>query len=49
MDNDEGQVYFTRTGNVVYVLISGGTKRGQERDIAKAQEMAQILNARMEK
>lgn len=43
------RVYFTRTGNVVYVPISGGNKRGQQRDISKAQEMAQILNARVEK
>jgi len=37
------RVYFTRVGNVVYVLLCGGTKRSQRRDIAKAQEMAKIL------
>ncbi len=37
------RVYFTRVGNVVYVLLCGGTKRSQRRDIAKAQEMAVIL------
>ncbi len=38
------RVYFTRTGDVVYVLLCGGTKRGQGRDIAKAQVMAQQLD-----
>ena len=37
------RVYFSRIGPVVYVLLSGGTKRGQKRDIAKAQEMARLL------
>ena len=37
------RVYFSRTGDVVYVLLCGGTKRGQQRDIAKAQEMARQL------
>jgi putative addiction module killer protein len=34
------RVYFTRIGDLVYVLLCGGTKRGQQRDIAKAREMA---------
>jgi putative addiction module killer protein len=38
------RVYFTRTGTIVYVLLCGGTKRGQNRDIAKAQAMAAKLN-----
>ncbi len=38
------RVYFTRTGDVVYVLLCGGTKRGQQRDIAKAQVMARQLD-----
>ncbi len=38
------RVYFTRTGDVVYVLLCGGTKRGQRRDIAKAQVMARQLD-----
>ena len=29
------RVYFTRTGDMVYVLLCGGTKRGQSRDITK--------------
>ena len=37
------RVYFTRIGNVVYVLLCGGTKRNQQRDIAKAQEMVRLL------
>jgi putative addiction module killer protein len=37
------RVYFCRTGDVVYVLLCGGTKRGQRRDIAKAQAMARQL------
>jgi len=37
------RVYFARSGNVVYVLLCGGTKRTQNRDIAKAKELAQLL------
>ncbi len=37
------RVYFTRIGDVVYVLLCGGTKRGQQRDIARARELAQLL------
>ncbi len=37
------RVYFTRIGAVVYVLLCGGTKRAQQRDIAKAQEMTKLL------
>ena len=37
------RVYFTRVGDVVYVLLCGGTKRSQQRDIAKAQEMVKLL------
>jgi putative addiction module killer protein len=37
------RVYFSRLGSVVYVLLCGGAKRGQQRDIAKAQEMASLL------
>lgn len=38
-----GPGYFTRIGNVIYVLLCGGTKRRQQRDIAKAQEMARSV------
>ena len=37
------RVYFTRAGKVIYVLLCGGTKRGQQRDIAKAQKIARKL------
>ena len=37
------RVYFTRTASVVYVLLCGGTKRGQQRDIAKAKELGVSL------
>lgn len=37
------RVYFTRAGEVVYVLLCGGTKRGQNRDIARAQAMGRLL------
>ena len=37
------RVYLTRVGDVVYVLLCGGTKRSQQRDIAKAQEMVRLL------
>ena len=35
------RVYCTRVGDVVYVLLCGGTKRGQQRDISKAQQLAE--------
>ena len=37
------RIYFTRVGNVVYVLLCGGTKRKQQRDIDKAKELAKLL------
>jgi len=37
------RIYFCRTGDVVYVLLCGGTKREQRRDIIKARAMAQRL------
>lgn len=37
------RVYFTRVGNIVYVLLCGGTKRNQQRDIEKAKEIARLL------
>jgi putative addiction module killer protein len=35
------RIYFTRVGNVVVVLLGGGDKSTQKRDIAKAKEMWQ--------
>ena len=37
------RVYFTRIGDVVYMLLCGCTKRGQQQDIARARELAQLL------
>ena len=37
------RVYFTHVGDVVYVLLCGGTKHRQQRDITKAQEMVRLL------
>ncbi|VAW36486.1 hypothetical protein MNBD_CHLOROFLEXI01-3534 [hydrothermal vent metagenome] len=40
------RVYFTRVGNVVYVLLCGGTKRKQQHDIDRAKELARQLKER---
>jgi len=37
------RIYFCRKVDVVYVLLCGGTKRSQQRDIARAHEMVRIL------
>ncbi len=37
------RVYYTRTGSTVYVLLAGGTKASQTRDIARAKRMAREL------
>ncbi|MDD2684686.1 MAG: type II toxin-antitoxin system RelE/ParE family toxin [Gallionella sp.] len=37
------RVYFTRRGNVVYLLLVGGDKSTQKRDIKRAIEMANTL------
>jgi putative addiction module killer protein len=37
------RVYYTRTGSTVYVLLAGGVKAGQTKDIAKAKRMAREL------
>jgi putative addiction module killer protein len=37
------RVYFTRVGGVVYLLLCGGIKRGQNRDIVKAKRLARLL------
>jgi putative addiction module killer protein len=34
------RVYYTRTGSTIYVLLAGGTKATQAKDIAKAKRMA---------
>ncbi len=37
------RIYFCRTGDLVYVLLCGGTKREQRRDIVEARAMARRL------
>jgi putative addiction module killer protein len=37
------RVYYTRTGSTVYVLLAGGVKATQTKDIAKAKQMAREL------
>jgi putative addiction module killer protein len=37
------RVYYTQRGLVVYVLLLGGDKRKQDRDIKRAREMMQQL------
>ncbi len=38
------RLYFTRRGEVVYLLLLGGDKSSQKRDIKRAVEMARALN-----
>lgn len=37
------RVYYTQTGTTVYVLLAGGTKASQTKDIAIAKKMAREL------
>jgi putative addiction module killer protein len=37
------RVYFTRRGQVVYLLLLGGDKASQNRDIRRARELARAL------
>ena len=38
------RVYFTRRGEVIYLLLLGGDKSSQKRDIQRAIEMARALD-----
>jgi len=37
------RIYYARTGSTVYVLLAGGTKGSQTKDIAKAKKMTREL------
>jgi putative addiction module killer protein len=37
------RIYFTRKGAVIYLLLTGGDKSTQKRDIKRAKQMAQNL------
>jgi putative addiction module killer protein len=37
------RIYYTRTGSTIYVLLAGGVKATQAKDIAKAKKMAREL------
>jgi putative addiction module killer protein len=37
------RAYYARTGSTVYVLLAGGTKASQAKDIAKAKRMAREI------
>jgi putative addiction module killer protein len=39
------RVYYTRTGETVYILLAGGNKSSQARDIEKAKKLANTLRA----
>ena len=41
------RVYLSRIGEIVYVLLCGGSKRTQQRDIAKAKDMVQLLKEQL--
>lgn len=38
------RVYFTRRGETVYLLLAGGDKSTQARDIRRAKDMVRELN-----
>jgi putative addiction module killer protein len=37
------RIYYTRTGSTVYVLLAGGVKASQRKDIARAKQLAREL------
>ncbi|HKT87520.1 MAG TPA: type II toxin-antitoxin system RelE/ParE family toxin [Candidatus Sulfotelmatobacter sp.] len=41
------RIYYTRTGSTVYVLLAGGVKASQKKDMAKAKKMARELRRTM--
>lgn len=40
------RVYYTRKGNVIYLLLIGGDKTTQARDIKRAKKMVQTLGTK---
>jgi putative addiction module killer protein len=40
------RIYYTRTGSTIYILLAGGTKASQTKDIAKAKRMAREFKKR---
>jgi putative addiction module killer protein len=40
------RIYLTRRADIIYLLLLGGDKSTQKRDIRRAKEMAKSLNAR---
>lgn len=38
------RVYFCRRGGVIYILLCGGTKRTQDRDIKRAKKLAKEID-----
>jgi putative addiction module killer protein len=38
------RIYFTKRGKQIIVLLAGGTKRTQKRDIKRAQALAALLD-----
>lgn len=43
------RIYFSRDGEALIILLAGGTKRGQQDDIARAQERWQDYKQRKAK
>lgn len=39
------RVYFTRRSNVIFIMLCGGTKKRQSKDIELAKELAKSLKA----
>lgn len=37
------RLYLTRSGEVVYILLCGGTKQGQQKDIRRAKKLAREI------
>ena len=40
------RIYYIRTGSTIYILLAGGTKATQTKDIAKAKRMAEEFKKR---